>query len=248
MNTTTIPRTSVRHKSQPKPTSSYLSPSGIADLIPMPELLRELGFHVNQRTRRCACFLHGGKNPSAFSWIESGQWFCHSCNLGGDRIELMKRVRGCDFKDALRFIAQLAGVDIANHRPTFSQLEEHRQKEAGLDVATEKLRLLEGHLRARYREEIFDLERIKKLASGILKAKHEREKCDRESEWAWSAIELVNNWLPRVAAGYSILAFANAEDRAKLTLHPEGADNIIQATIERGYFTDDWGHIVEVLA
>ena len=213
----------------------------------MPELLHTLGFDVNERTYRCACLICGSTNRSCLSWTPDGKWHCFRCGRGGDKFTLIEAVRNCGFKESLHFLAGLAGVEISHHRPRFAQLHEHRQNQARLDVATEKLRLLEAHLRARYREEILDLEQIKDLASGILKAKHEAGKCDDVSECAWKAIALVNNWLPRVAAGYTILSFANAKERARFALHPEQAEEIIDQTIHRGFVMDDKVRFCEVL-
>lgn len=214
--------------------------------VPMTDLLCELGFQVNTRVRRCSCLIHGGRDRTVFSYSDE-VCHCFSCGFAGDKIALVQAVLKCGFRQALEYLGRLAGVEIDNHRPTFAQLEKHRQEQASLDIATEKLRLLEADLRARYREQIFDLERIKGLASGILKAKHEAEECDRESEWAWSAIELVNNWLPRVAAGYTILSFASAKERATFALQPERAEGIIEKTLQRGHVLDDCGHVCEVL-
>ena len=65
----------------------------IADLVPMVLLLETLGFVVNERTRRAPCLLHSGSNPTAFAWREDGRWHCFSCDMGGDRIALVREVR-----------------------------------------------------------------------------------------------------------------------------------------------------------
>jgi len=83
----------------------------VAELVPMSELLGALGFTVSTRTRRCPCILHGGSNPSAFSWRDDGRWYCHSCGAGGDRIALVRGVRQCGFHDAVRLLAELASAE-----------------------------------------------------------------------------------------------------------------------------------------
>ncbi len=223
-----------------------LNATQIKAKVPMAELLRELGFDISERSRRTSCRIHGGRDRTAFSWNES-VGHCFSCGFAGDKIALVQAVLKCDFRQALQYLANLAGVGISDDRPSFSQLHKHREKEAETDIATEKLRLLEGHMRASYRGEIDDLERIKELASDILKAKHERSECDRESEWAWKALQFAYEHLPAVLAGYSILSFANAPDRARFALYSEEADRIAQETRERGYVIDDREHMVEVL-
>ncbi len=44
----------------------------IAALVPMPELLIELGFVVNERSHRGPCSLHAGQNPDAVCHASEG--------------------------------------------------------------------------------------------------------------------------------------------------------------------------------
>jgi len=89
----------------------------IAASVAMPYLLSALDFDVNERTRRCACRLHGGLNRTAFSWREDGRWHCFSCGRGGDRIALVQVAKQCGFREAVTFLAGLAGVEFQIHRP-----------------------------------------------------------------------------------------------------------------------------------
>ena len=250
VNTKLISQSSAESKPshRPRPSPRRLSPAEISALAPMADILQELGFHVNARTHRAPCVLHGGRNPSAFSWTESGEWFCHNCGFGGDRFELVKRVKNCGFRDALAFLAHLSGVELSSHRPTSQQWAERRRKEERAEYDTEKLRLIEGHLRARYREEIHKLEQLKQKASRILKEAPEHGGSNVFAEWAWDAVELATKWLPRLLAGYSILCFAGAKERATFALYPEQAEQITGETLQRAYVTDDPGRMVEVLA
>ena len=77
----------------------------IAALVAMPRLLAELGFAVNERTRRAPCLLHSGSNPTAFAWREDGRWHCFSCGEGGDRIALVRAARRCSFREAVEFLS-----------------------------------------------------------------------------------------------------------------------------------------------
>lgn len=87
----------------------------IAALVEMPRLLGALGFCVNERTRRGPCSIlthaHSGSNPSVFSWRDDGCWYCFSRSAGGDRIALVREVRQCSFREAIEFLAALAGVE-----------------------------------------------------------------------------------------------------------------------------------------
>ena len=157
------PRTKSKARQDNKfPRSSLSRASDIADMVPMVALLRELGFQVHERTHRCPCVLHGGRNPSAFSWTESGQWFCHTCGIGGDRIELVKRVRGYGFREAIQFLAGLAGVDISDDPVTRKEIQKQKRERQRIETKEKKLAALECVMRGRYREEIVDLEEIRK--------------------------------------------------------------------------------------
>lgn len=95
-----------KRSGSPKP----FTPHEISAAVDMSRLLEALGLGVNLRTRRCACQLHGGSNLSAFAWTDSGLWRCHSCGRGGDRIALVRAARRCSFREAVHFLAEVAGV------------------------------------------------------------------------------------------------------------------------------------------
>jgi len=94
----------------------------------MPQLLGELGFQANSRTRRAPCLLHGGSNVTAFSWRDDGLWHCFSCGAGGDKIALVRAVRRCDFRAAVGFLAQLAGVEYQHDKLSRTDLYDERER------------------------------------------------------------------------------------------------------------------------
>ncbi len=107
----------------------------IAGLVAMPRLLTALGFEVNERTRRARCLLHGGSNPSAFSWTDDGRWFCFSCGRGGDRISLAREARQCGFREAMEFLAGLAGVGYRGRRVSPREIKQMRARRQRAEVA-----------------------------------------------------------------------------------------------------------------
>lgn len=103
----------------------------VASLVPTPRLLESLGFVVNERSMRCSCAIHGGSNSSAFSWTYAGLWRCHSCGAGGDKISLVRAMRGCGFREAVTYLAGLAGVEFQNRslsRADFAQMRLRRER------------------------------------------------------------------------------------------------------------------------
>jgi DNA primase len=95
----------------------------IVDLVSETVQLRRSGknytgfcpFHPNQRTPAFAVF------------SESGTWRCFGqCNEGGDIFRFVMKKEGCDFSEALRILAERAGVQLKPPSPEEqAQVEEH---------------------------------------------------------------------------------------------------------------------------
>lgn len=65
------------------------------------------------RTFRGLCPFHSEKHPSFFVYPEQGSWHCFgACNTGGDAFSFIMRKEGIDFGEALRRLAERAGVSL----------------------------------------------------------------------------------------------------------------------------------------
>ena len=70
-----------------------------AKQYPMEELLASYGCQV--KLHRCKCPVHDGKNATSFE-VKDNRGRCHSCGWFGDSIELVRKVEGVTFLEAVR--------------------------------------------------------------------------------------------------------------------------------------------------
>lgn len=58
------------------------------------------------------CPFHGEKTPSFNIYTENGSFYCFGCHTGGDVITFVMRIENLDYTDAVRFLAQRAGMEM----------------------------------------------------------------------------------------------------------------------------------------
>ena len=79
----------------------------IRSRVTIQDILADCDFHPEKH--RMACPIHGGKNPSSFSFTEDS-FYCFSCGAKGGLIDLTELLLGKNRQDSLRYLAGKAGV------------------------------------------------------------------------------------------------------------------------------------------
>lgn len=125
----------------------------ILDKADLRDLVEKAGGHIDKG--RCACPIHGGKDPSAFAiYHKDGRdlWQCFSGDCGGgDAISFVMAWRGLDFKRACEFL----GGDVQSDPVEMERLarerlakaeQELREKQNRYEAALRELQVAEKHL------------------------------------------------------------------------------------------------------
>ena len=107
-------------------------------MIVDPEMVLDyLGFRIIRRTPkelRGACKVHGGDNPTAFRFnLESRTWCCYTRHCEGDSdrdlIGLVQKVNGESFTESVKFLADLAGIDLTKQGQLSEQYLKLKQQQ-----------------------------------------------------------------------------------------------------------------------
>lgn len=109
----------------------------IKDRLDLAELVREYAPELKKAgiSWKARCPFHQEKTPSFVVSPEKGIWHCFGCGAGGDAFAFVQKMEGVEFIDALRLLAERAGVKLERRRP-----EETSERSRILDI----LRLAAG--------------------------------------------------------------------------------------------------------
>lgn len=209
----------------------------------MPRLLEYLGIPVNERTRRAPCRVHGSTDPrsTAFSWSEDGRWHCFNCQTGGGKYELIRAVLKCDFREALKVMAVLAGVDLETISPEQRRrVRAQQRKERRLDLAAERYAALERRWVCVYARRLWLVDRLEAFAASCLRDSV-RLDCESTEFW-WDALARVYGERWHTLSSWLLLAFGAEDVRQRFVLYAEQRPQLLVDVLGAGGALDDRGH------
>lgn len=206
----------------------------LARMVSIPQVLRHLGWRIRHR-KRADCGLCRGNSTGTVAFTER-LWKCHRCNEGGDVFKLIMAVNRCGFRDALAYVAGLAGVLVENARRDDwrRNIAEHQRKMEHIGRAAQKLGTLERALRLECRDRIHECDRVLAIPGPW-----------REAQWQRAQAACL--FRDECLLAYTVLCFAAVAERARYILYPDRRLGIIAAARYAGGVRSDEGQWIGVL-
>jgi DNA primase len=85
---------------------------------------------------KARCPFHNEKSPSFMVHEEKQIWHCFGCGKGGDIFGFLMEMEGVDFKEALKILAEKAGVELKQYKYEKEQATDKNKILEILELAT----------------------------------------------------------------------------------------------------------------
>lgn len=80
-------------------------------------------------TYSCCCPFHSEKTPSCHFYPSSNSFYCFGCHMGGSVVTFVKEIEHLDFMDAVKFLAERAGMPLPDDTDDKSAQKRRRMLE-----------------------------------------------------------------------------------------------------------------------
>ncbi len=98
------------------------------------DVVEEIGLVValqkSGKSFKGLCPFHNERTPSFYVFGESQTWRCFGCNEGGDVFTFVQMQQGLEFREALLYLAEKAGVAVEDYSSHNRSPEEERESQA----------------------------------------------------------------------------------------------------------------------
>ncbi len=105
--------------------------SPIEDIKSRLDIIEVISLHVSLkkagRNYKGLCPFHNEKTPSFVVFPGQGTYHCFGCNAGGDIFTFVMKTLNLDFSDALRMLAEKAGVELPERQMAQEDREAHQR-------------------------------------------------------------------------------------------------------------------------
>lgn len=76
----------------------------------------------------CVCPFHSDKNPSCTVFTDTQSFYCFGCQAGGDVITFIEKIENVEFPDAVKILAERAGLEVPEYNGKSKSDSELRTK------------------------------------------------------------------------------------------------------------------------
>src|SRR6185436_15896590 len=105
----------------------------IKDRLPILEVVQDFVQLKKAGTNyKGVCPFHTEKSASFIVSPSKQIWHCFGCGLGGDIFEFIKQIENVEFREALKILADRAGVELK--KPTQEQIQAGEKKDVLYDI------------------------------------------------------------------------------------------------------------------
>ena len=77
-------------------------------------------------TYSCCCPFHSEKTPSCHFYPNNNSFYCFGCHIGGTVITFVKEIERLDFQEAVKFLAERAGMALPDDKDDKSAQKRRR--------------------------------------------------------------------------------------------------------------------------